>query len=42
MGSGTDGGRWPADGAATISTNLNSGEIAVVKIGKKSVKVVVK
>lgn len=30
------------NGIATISTNLNSGEIAVVKIGEKRVKVLVK
>ena len=41
--SGVEAGNGIAtNGTATISTNLNSGEIAVVKIGKKSVKVVVK
>ena len=31
-----------ANGSVTINTNMNSGEIAIVKIGGKSVKVVVK
>lgn len=31
-----------SDGIATINTGLNSGEIAVIKIGEKNVKVVVK
>jgi hypothetical protein len=40
---GTEAGNGiAANGIATISTNLNSGEIAVVKIGEKSVKIVVK
>lgn len=31
-----------SNGTVTISTNMNSGEIAIVKIGDKSIKVVVK
>lgn len=41
--SGVEAGNGIAtNGTATISTNMDSGEIVVVKIGKKSVKVVVK
>lgn len=42
MGGMLVGNSIATNGTVTISTNLNSGEIAVVKIGKKSVKVVVK
>ena len=31
-----------ANGSVTINTNMSNGEIAIVKIGGKSVKVVVK
>ena len=41
--SGVEAGNGIAtNGTATISTNLNNGEIAVVKIGEKSIKIVVK
>lgn len=41
--SGAEAGNGIAtNGTATINTNLNNGEIAVVKIGEKSVKIVVK
>ncbi|MBP5376214.1 MAG: hypothetical protein J6Y38_07785 [Bacteroidaceae bacterium] len=31
-----------ANGSVTINTSMNNGEIAVVKVGSKSVKIVVK
>ena len=41
--SGAEAGNGIAtNGIATISTNLNNGEIAVLKVGSKSVKIVVK